>query len=258
VPEGDTVYLTASNLNAALAGQVLTGCDIRVPAFATVDLTGEIVHEVVPRGKHLLMRIGDVTVHSHLKMEGSWHLYRPASRWKRPAWQARAVLTTEQWVAVGFELGELEIVPRKDEESIVGYLGPDLLSDDWDEGEALRRMLAEPDRPVGLAILDQRVIAGLGNVYRNELCFLRGVLPTRPVAEVAEPQKLVELGQRLIHANRTRSTRTTTGKLRGDTAWVHDREGKPCFRCGTLIRRGRLGESELQERNTFFCPECQS
>src|SRR5690554_869476 len=258
MPEGDTVYLTATNLNAALAGQVVTGCDIRVPAYATVDLTGETFHEVVPRGKHLLMHVGDATIHSHLKMEGSWHLYRPGSRWKRPAFQARAVLTTEQWVAVGFDLGELEVVPRADEESLVGYLGPDPLGEGWDEGEALRRMLAEPGRPVGLALLDQRVIAGLGNVYRNELCFLRGVLPTRAVGDVTEPRKMVQLGQRLIHANRNRATRTTTGKLRGETAWVHGREGKPCFRCGTLIRAGKLGDNELQERNTFFCPVCQT
>ncbi|MEX1079772.1 MAG: DNA-formamidopyrimidine glycosylase family protein [Homoserinimonas sp.] len=258
MPEGDTVYLTATNLNAALAGQTLTGCDIRVPAFATVDLTGETVHDVVSRGKHLLMRIGDASVHSHLKMEGSWHLYRPGSRWKRPAWQARAVLTTAKWVAVGFDLGELKVVPRRDEESIVGHLGPDPLGDDWDEDEALRRMLAAPDRAVGLVLLDQRVIAGLGNVYRNELCFLRGVLPTRAVGDVAEPEKLVQLGQRLIHANRNRATRTTTGTLRGETAWVHGREGRPCFRCGTPIRRGTLGEDELQERNTFYCPVCQA
>ena len=258
MPEGDTVYLTATNLNAALAGSVLTGCDLRVPAYATIDLTGDTFHEVVPRGKHLLMHIGDATVHSHLKMEGSWHLYHPGTKWKRPTWQARAVLSTEHWVAVGFDLGELEVVARKDEEALVGYLGPDPLSDDWDEGEALRRMLAVPGRPVGLALLDQRVIAGLGNVYRNELCFLRGVLPTRPVGEVAEPEKLVQLGQRLIHANRNRANRTTTGKLRGDTAWVHDREGEACFRCGTPIRRGTLGENELQERNTFYCEVCQA
>jgi endonuclease-8 len=237
---------------------VLSGCDLRVPGFATVDLTWETFLQVVPRGKHLLMHVGDTTIHSHLKMEGSWHLYRPGSRWKRPAYQARAVLSTEQWVAVGFDLGELDVVPTKDEESIVGYLGPDPLGDGWDEGEALKRLLAEPGRAVGLALLDQRVIAGLGNVYRNELCFLRGVLPTRAVGDVAEPLKLVQLGQRLIHANRNRATRTTTGKLRGATAWVHGREGKPCFRCGTLIRAGKLGENELQERNTFFCPVCQT
>lgn len=257
MPEGDTVYLAAHNLNAALAGQVLTACDIRVPAFATVDLTGETIREVVARGKHLLMRVGDFTIHSHLKMEGSWHLYRHGSRWQRPAWQARIVLTTAEWVAVGFELGLLDVVARSEEHTVVGHLGPDLLGADWDQNEALKRMLAQPARAIGLALLDQRVMAGLGNVYRNELCFLRGVLPTRAVGEVAEPEKLVELAHRLVHANRNRSARTTTGKLRGDTAWVHGRDGKPCLRCGTNIRRGKLGGTELQERDTYFCPVCQ-
>jgi endonuclease-8 len=257
VPEGDTVFLTAQNLNRVLAGQALTGCDLRVPEYATVDLTGDIVHDVVPRGKHLLMRIGRMTIHSHLKMEGAWHLYQPGSRWRRPEWQARAILSTADWVAVGFQLGLLEVVPTVEEGSIVGHLGPDPLAADWDADEALRRMLAEPSRPVGLALLDQRVIAGLGNVYRNELCFLRGVLPTRPVGEVPEPRKLVDLAKRLLYANRERTPRTTTGKLRGETAWVHGRDGLPCLRCGTTILRGSLGEDELQQRNTFYCPKCQ-
>jgi endonuclease-8 len=258
VPEGDTVYRTAKNLDAALTGHPLVRSDFRVPAFATLDLTGERVDSVVSRGKHLLMRVGDWTVHSHLKMEGSWHLYRPGTRWRRPDWQARAVLATAEWTAVGFQLGTLEVVPRADEESIVGYLGPDLLGPDWDPGEALRRLTAEPMRPVGLALLDQRVLAGLGNVYRNELCFLRGVLPTRPVGEVGEPARMIDLAHRLIDANKDRVDRTTTGTLRGATDWVYRREGKPCLRCGTPIERGTLGEDDLQLRDTYWCPRCQS
>lgn len=257
MPEGDTVYLTAQNLARALAGQVLTGCDIRVPAFATVDLTGEMVREVVSRGKHLLIRVGDATIHSHLKMEGSWHLYRSGSPWRRPAWQARVILSTADWVAVGFQLGLVEVIPTTGEANVIGHLGPDPLGADWDPDEALKRMLADPARPIGLALLDQRVIAGLGNVYSNELCFLRGVLPTRPVGEVPEPRKLVDLAQRLIHANRQRTPRTTTGRLRGETSWVYGRDGKPCLRCGTTIRRNTLGEDELAPRNTFYCPVCQ-
>src|SRR5690606_18047656 len=110
MPEGDTVWLSAQNLNSALAGAVVTRCDIRVPAFATVDLTGEVIEGVVSRGKHLLMRIGDYSIHSHLKMEGSWHLYRPNSRWQRPEWQARAIIGTADWTAVGFSLGTLDVL----------------------------------------------------------------------------------------------------------------------------------------------------
>ncbi|MCU1514282.1 MAG: glycosylase, partial [Microbacteriaceae bacterium] len=173
MPEGDTVYLAAKNLAAVLDGTVLTRCDIRVPAFATVDLTGETVESVVSRGKHLLMRVGEHTIHSHLKMEGSWHIYRDGTRWRRPAWQARAILANDEWTAVGFSLGLLEVVAREDEQSVVGYLGPDLLGADWDADEALLRLTSDPVRAVGLALLDQRNLAGLGNVYRNELCFLR-------------------------------------------------------------------------------------
>lgn len=257
MPEGDTVYRSAFNLDQVLAGTVLTRCDIRVPAFATLDLTGETVEGVVSRGKHLLMRVGDFSIHSHLKMEGSWHIYRHGSKWKRPEWQARAILANADYLAVGFELGTLDVVARTDENSVVGYLGPDLLGPDWNADLALANLLADPAREVGLALLDQRVMAGLGNVYRNELCFLRGVLPTRPVGEVSHPEKLVDLGKRLIEANKDRAERTTTGKLRGQTSWVYGREGKPCDRCGTKIMHGQLGDTALQLRDTYWCPTCQ-
>jgi endonuclease-8 len=257
MPEGDTVYRSATNLNAVLAGRELTRCDIRVPAFATVDLTGETVEAVVPRGKHILMRVGDVSIHSHLKMEGSWHVYRHGSRWRRPAHQARAILETSESVVVGFELGVLEVVRREDEETVVGHLGPDLLGPDWDAELALANLRVDPSRPIGLALLDQRLLAGLGNVYRAELCFLRGVLPTRPVAEVADLPQMVDLAHRLILANRDRAERTTTGRLRGDRTWVYGRGGRPCLRCGTRVERGELGDDPLQLRDTWWCPSCQ-
>lgn len=254
MPEGDTVYRTAKNLNAVLAGRVLVRCDIRVPAFATVDLTGQRVDEVISRGKHLLTRVGEHTVHTHLTMEGAWHTYRPGSRWRRPAWQARIILANSEWEAVGFQLSIVEVLPRAAENTVVGHLGPDLLGPDWDAGLALQRLLAAPDAPVGVALLDQSVLAGLGNVYRNELCFLRGVLPTRPVGEVPQPEKLIDLAHRLIHANKDRAARTTTGNLRGDTTWVYGRDGKPCLRCGTTIVRGSIGDPP---RDCYWCPHCQ-
>ena len=258
MPEGDTVYRTAKNLDEAIGGAMLTRCDIRVPKFATVDLTGELVHEVASHGKHLLMRIGEYTIHSHLKMEGSWHLYRHGTKWRRPAHSARAVLETADWVAVGYSLGILEVVETENEQTIIGYLGPDILGPNWNADVALANLTANPRRAVGLALLDQRVLAGLGNVYRNELCFLRGILPTRPVGEVDDAVRLIALAHRLIHANKDRVERTTTGVLRGQTDWVHGRAGKPCLRCGTRIKEGRLGETVLQERETFWCPSCQS
>jgi endonuclease VIII len=258
VPEGDTVYRTAQALSEVLSGRVLDRCDIRVPAFATVDLSGERVESVVSVGKHLLHRIGEFTIHSHLKMDGSWEIYRSGVRWRHPAWQARAILGVPGVVTVGFLLGELEVVPRERENEIVGYLGPDILGANWDGELAVRNLGADPARPIGLALLDQRVIAGLGNVYRNELCFLRGVLPTRPVGDVGDLPGLVDLAHRLILTNRDRIERVTTGDLRrGRRTWVHGREHQPCLRCGTPVRQGVLGDTELTERQTFFCPVCQ-
>ena len=259
MPEGDTVYRSARALNEVLAGRVLDRCDIRVPAFATVDLSGERVESVVSVGKHLLHRVGEFTIHSHLKMEGSWHIYHGDSPWRRPAWQARAILGVPGVTTVGFQLGELEIVPRERESELVGYLGPDILSPEWDSALALRNLTADPDRPIGLALLDQRAIAGLGNVYRNELCFLRGLLPTRPVKDVPDAAALIDLAHRLITANRDRVERSTTGNLRrGQLTWVHGRARQPCRRCGTPVREGSLGDTALTERVTYFCPVCQT
>jgi endonuclease-8 len=264
VPEGDTVYRTARNLGAALTGSVLTGCDVRVPRYATVDLTGETVDSVASRGKHLLIRVGDSVIHSHLKMEGAWHLYKPGSRWRRPAFEARIVLRTAGWQAVGFALGTLEVLPRAAEEDVVGYLGPDLLGAGWDPVEAQRRIEQDPARPIGLALLDQRNLAGIGNVYRNELCFLRGVLPTRPVAEVPDLPRMVALARRLLEANKNRVDRTITGDRRdGRQDWVYGRAGRPCRRCSTTIQGGTLGDpvrpgAGATDREIYWCPRCQT
>ena len=258
MPEGDTVWLAASNLNKAIAGEALTGCDIRVPAFATVDLTGEVVRNVESRGKHLLHHVGDLTIHTHLKMEGSWHLYRPGTPWRRPAHQARIILSTSDWVTVGFSLGVVEVVPTSEEDTVVGHLGPDLLGE-FDAATAVGRLGASPEVPVFVALLDQRNLAGIGNVYANELCFLRGMLPTRPVGEDTDVAATVALARKLLAANRGRVDRSTTGDLRsGRNAWVYGRAGRPCLRCGTRIRRGKLGATALTERDTYWCPRCQT
>jgi endonuclease VIII len=277
MPEGDTVHRAARRLHEVLANRIVTRCDIRVPAFATVDLSGERVHEVVAIGKHLLMRIGETTVHSHLKMEGSWHVYRPGSRWRRPAFEARMVLEVgpapaasldvplgapvsapdSGWQAVGFALGELDLVPTQHEQSIIGHLGPDPLGPDFDRDEAVRRLTSDPGRPIGLALLDQRAVAGLGNDYRNEVLFLRGILPETPTGHT-DAAAVLDLAVRLIRANRDRDVRTTTGDTRrGRQLWVAHRENEPCRRCGTRIRMGMLGDDALTERQTFYCTTCQ-
>jgi endonuclease-8 len=258
MPEGDTVHLTARQQNAALAGAVLTGFELRVPAFATADLSGETVREVVARGKHLFHRIGDYSLHSHLKMEGAWRLYRPGERWRRPAFQARAVLSTQVVQAVGFDLGITELIRTADENQVVGHLGPDLLGADWDAVEAERRLSADAETPVYVALLDQRNLAGIGNVYANELCFLRGLLPTRTMGEVTDVAALVALARRLLTANADRWTRNTVGSSpTGPRTWVYGRADRPCQRCGTRLLSGELGRVPGEERHVVWCPHCQ-
>jgi formamidopyrimidine-DNA glycosylase len=258
VPEGDTVFLAATRLHAALAGQRLAATDFRVPQIATADLTGQVVGEVVARGKHLLFRTdAGVTLHTHFKMEGSWHLYRPGERWRGPAWQVRAVLRTEPWLAVGFRLAICELLPTGNEHQVVGHLGPDVLGPDWDAAEALRRLRADPDRAIGTALLDQRVMAGPGNVYKCETCFLRGVDPWTPVGRVDDLEGMVNLLKRLMEANRTTGSQITTGDRRpGRTSWVAGRTNRPCRRCGTRIRQAEQ-ESYDAQRPTYWCPTCQ-
>ena len=258
MPEGDSVYKAAAKLRAALDGQVLTRTDFRVPAFATLDLSGQTVTSVVPRGKHLLIRVGEHTIHSHLKMEGVWQIYGAGERWRKPSYLARGVLSTATKTAVGFELGLLEVVPTASEDSIVGHLGPDLLGPDWDADLALANLLSDPARPVALALLDQRNLAGLGNVYANELSFLRGVRPHTPIGEIADPKRLVALAFKAIMVNKDRPIRNLTGLPRGKPRyWVHGRRGEACLRCGTRIESDQLGTGPTDTRNTWWCPSCQ-
>ena len=259
MPEGDTVWKTAQVQHAALAGKVLDASDFRVPRFATLDLSGETVHAVVARGKHLFHRVGELSIHSHLKMEGVWRTFAPGERWTKPAYTARVVLDAPGVQAVGFELGTLEVIRTSEEDDVVGHLGPDLLGADWNPAEAVRRLAAAPDVPIYVALLDQRNLAGVGNVYANELCFLRGVLPTRPVGETPALEKVVDLAERMLQANKERWTRSTTGDLRpGRTSWVYGRTGRPCRRCGTTLLGGELGRVEGQERVVTWCPHCQT
>ncbi|MGJ9413397.1 DNA-formamidopyrimidine glycosylase family protein [Aeromicrobium sp. CF4.19] len=259
MPEGDTVWRAAHHLREVLAGRELTRTDFRVPAVATLDLSGEVVDEVLSRGKHLLIRVGEASLHSHLKMEGAWHVHPLGTSWRRPAHQARVVLDTAEHQAVGFSLGVLEVLRREHDTAALDHLGPDLLGPDWDPQEAVRRVQADPDRPVFLALLDQRNLAGLGNEYVNELLFLSGVAPQRRVADVRDVAAVVERGQRMLDINKARIERSFTGSTRpGAERWVYRRERGRCRRCGTRLRSGRLGDLPTTERNTFWCPHCQT
>jgi formamidopyrimidine-DNA glycosylase len=258
VPEGDTVHLTAARLHGVLARRTLLSTDFRVPRFATVDLAGQRVREVIARGKHLLLRTdAGVTLHSHLKMEGAWHLYRPGQRWRGPAFQTRVVLVTEPWTAVGFRLGICELLATDREHEVVGHLGPDVLGPDWDLEEAARRLRADPERSIGSALLDQRAIAGPGNIWKNEICFLRGVSPWTPVGEVGDLEAMLGLLKRMMEVNRPIGHQVTTGDTRrGRTHWVAERAGEPCRRCATPVQRA-FQAAGASARVTYWCPTCQ-
>jgi endonuclease-8 len=259
MPEGDTVWLAGRRLDDALSGRVLTGSDFRVPRYATVDLAGRTVRDVVSRGKHLLTRIGDdLTLHTHFRMDGSWHLYRHGDPWRGGAGhQIRVVLENAEWQAVGYRLPVVDLVPRSEEETLVGHLGPDLLGPDWDLEEAVRRTARAPEVELGTALLDQRNLAGIGNLYKAEVCFLAGVSPWRPVGEVADLPALLARAQRLLELNKSTWHQSTTGdRRRGHDHWVFERDGKPCRRCGTRILMADQGEAPYA-RITYWCPHCQ-
>ena len=251
------VWRAARQLQDALAGRVLVRSDFRVPRFATTDLTGRAVTEAVSRGKHLLIRVdGDVSVHTHLRMDGSWRI-GPASGYPLRDHRIRLLLANAEWEAVGRQLGIVEVIRTSRETAAVGYLGPDLLGPDWDAGEAVRRLTADPARAIGEAILDQRNLAGIGNIYKTEMLFLRGISPWRPVGEVDELAGLVELARQMLEANKERAGQVTTGDPRpGRQNWIYGRAGRPCRRCGAAIRRAEQGP-DLAERITFWCPHCQ-
>jgi endonuclease-8 len=258
VPEGDTVWLTARRLHAALAGRTLTAAELRVPQAATADLSGRVVREVVSRGKHLLTRIEpDLTLHTHLGMEGTWRIERSGARWPGVREPVRVILANEAAVAIGRRLARVDLVASADESTIVGHLGPDLLGPDWDADEAVRRLSAEPDRPIGEAVLDQSNLAGIGNLYRTELLFLRGIHPLTPVRESGDLVRMVRLARQLLWTNREHPEQATTGNLRrGQQHWAYGRTGEPCRRCRTPIRRGEVGAAG-RERVVFWCPSCQ-
>ncbi len=249
MPEGDTVFRTAAKLREALEGRVLTRCDIRVPRYAAVDLSGQVVDEVLSRGKHLFIRVGAASIHSHLKMDGAWVI----GRVRAPAYKIRIVLETADSRASGVDLGVLEVLDRATDMAAVAHLGPDLLGPDWSAQTAVANLMADPKRPLAETLLDQRVMAGVGNVYANELCFVFGLRPGTAVGEVSDPLRLATRAQQMLWLNRTRLNRTTTGNTRaGEDVWVYGRAGLPCRRCGTLVETDKD-----TERVTYWCPHCQ-
>jgi endonuclease-8 len=254
------VWRTAHRLHEALAGGVVVRWDMRWPALATTDQTGATTLEVVSRGKHILQRLDSgLTLHSHLRMEGQWRIERPDERRsaaRRP--DARAVVGTDRWTAVGLRLGMLDLVSTAEERRLVGHLGPDLLGPDWDADLAVAN-LQRSGLPVAVALLDQRNLAGIGTMWASEALFLERVHPWSRTDELDEErlQQVVARAHRLLDVARRGSVPSSTGSARpGANTYAHGRSGRPCRRCGTTMRVA-ASEAGPRSRTIFYCPQCQ-
>lgn len=276
MPEGDVVFRTATRLSQALTGRTLLAAELRWPGLSTAELTGSTVDQITCYGKHLLIRLDSGwTLHSHLRMDGSWWIEatghpvpwlgvgrrpvgraEPPARWRRA--DVRAVLASEQWSALGLDLGMLNLVPTPREAELIGHLGPDILAADLDLSEP-GRLLAERTDPVGAALLDQRLVAGIGTVWSSESLFLEGLWPWQP-SDRLDPvtaSRLLERARRLMSANLRHPVQTSTGnRRRGFETYVHARAGKPCRRCGGPVAVAPIGPP-TRERPMFHCPQCQ-
>lgn len=266
MPEGDSVRLLARKLDRGLKGQVVERSDLRVPRLATRDLAGRTVLEHATHGKHLLQRFSGldddgVTLHSHLRMDGEWTITRPGKRLPtRLMPEVRVVLQTASGsTAYGLRLHDLDLVATADEHRLVGHLGPDPLRTDWDAAEAVRRLRAEPSTPLVSALLDQTRMAGLGNLWVNELAFIVGRSPWTPIGEVDVERLVDRAAVALRHsADVPGAYQVTTGSnRRGEDHWVAGRSGKPCRRCGTPVQVVPELPDDPANRRTWWCPSCQ-
>jgi endonuclease-8 len=274
VPEGDTIFRAARTLHRALAGQVVTRFESVLPQLERVDydtpLRGRTIESVEASGKWLLMRFsGDLTLLTHMLMSGSWHIYRPGEKWQRSRHDMRIVVETEKIVAVGFKIPIAEFHTEKSLARREGFnrLGPSVLAEAFDEQQAAERLRARPELELGVALLSQSVLAGLGNVFKSEVCFVCGINPFRLVGTLSnqEIKNLLTTSRKLMLANVTSTSgdqivtytgfRRTTG--RSDefaNLWVYRRRGEACRKCGTAIESRKQG---ADARTTFWCPRCQ-
>ena len=255
MPEGDTIFRTARTLRRVLDGHEVTAFE--APRLRGAHpLPGERVTRVESRGKHLLIAFeGGAILHTHMQMDGAWHVYRRGERWWHARSRARVVIATADMVAVCFDAPVVELLtePGLERHPRIRALGPDLCGEDPDIDEALRRMASlDPATPVGVAMLDQRVASGVGNVYKSEVLFACGVDPFATLDDLDEPirRQLLDTASRLLRLNLGGGPRRT---VREGVA-VYERGGRPCRRCGTLIRSRRQGETG---RSTWWCPSCQ-
>lgn len=293
MPEGDTLFRVARTLHRALGEQIVRQFDAAYAPLLRIaeeaPLVGRTVQRAEARGKWCLIWLGPrvdrepapsprgrgrwdgpLALCTHLRMNGMWHIYRPGEKWQRSSADMRVLLVTDPFVAVGFRVPVAELLNEQEVEqhAELGQLGPDLLGEKFDESEALRRLRTQPDLELGEALLQQRLAAGLGNVYKSEVCFLMGLSPFAPVRTVSDDalRQALSIGRRLLREN-SRPTgegavvtftglRRTTGSMDpGQRLWVYGRGGQACRRCGAAICESRQG---LNARVTFHCPRCQA
>jgi endonuclease-8 len=273
VPEGDTIFRAARTLHRALAGKVVVAFESVLPALNRIHedtpLTGRTIERVSAAGKHLLIELsGGLVLRTHMRMNGSWHIYRPGERWQRSRRDLRLRIATEDFEAVGFNIPVAELIKARDlpRHEELRRLGPDVLSDGFDAAEAARRMRERGSMAIGEALLNQRVLAGLGNVYKSEVLFLCRTNPFALVRTLddASIDAIIETGRRLLRANvadgiapmttYTGYRRTTRRDDPSERLWVYGRARLPCRRCGTPIAIRKQG---VDARLTYWCPTCQ-
>ncbi len=268
MPEGDTIHRVANVLRRALAGRVVTGFEIVAPRMssdaARFDVVGSLVRAVDSNGKHLLITFArgddDVVLHTHMKMTGAWHVYRPRERWWSPRSDARVVITTDEFVAPCFRPPVVELLTTREIalHAVLPELGPDIISDEFDADEAVRRLRASPpERDIATALLDQRTISGIGNVFKCEALFLERVSPWAKAVDLddATLRRLVAQARRLMRLNRGGGERRTRFALNAaEGMWVDERTGLPCHLCGTRVA---WGYHPNEFRKSWYCPTCQ-
>jgi endonuclease VIII len=273
VPEGDTIFRAARTLHRALAGKQVTRFESVLPALNRIHedapITGRTIEQVTAVGKHLLIHLSaNLVLRTHMRMNGSWHIYRAGERWQRSRTAMRILIATEDFEAVGFNIPVAEFVAetRLSKHTELRKLGPDVLSETFDTARVLENLRSRPTTEIADALLNQRMLAGVGNVYKSEVLFLCGVNPFSKVEELSNAQleSTVETARRLLVANVKEGLppMTTYSGLRRTTSrgdpkarlWVYGRARLPCRRCGTPIAVRKQGSDA---RLTYWCPECQ-